>query len=268
MSTRRLVVERDGGRERVLSLPLVTWQPVGASWPPRPTDAEAETEIRLALADAGILDDPLVGYDDAGQVRLLWPSDLEEMVAALAPAIRRERRARRARRLAEERKRKRKPSNEAKRKRKADPTIFELVQSADGRWLPGPGAYIIPQAVLDDVREHAERTHRERPQFESLGAFCIDPDGKTIARYTRMHNPCTEPLHADITPERLRRREGDLQVMVVHSHPPGAMTRPSPRDLQTARAYNWRAFAIQSDAGLRIWRPDKDGVAEIPWVTA
>src|SRR4051812_21163970 len=99
-ATRQLVAEsHEDGTARVLSLPLVRWQKSHQP-PPGPAPEELADEIRLLLADAQIEPQPLITHASDGQIRLIWPRDLERLaegvVLALAPEIRRSRRARRS----------------------------------------------------------------------------------------------------------------------------------------------------------------------------
>jgi len=245
-------------------VPLVRWQ-IWDQPPPKPSVEEVTDEIRLMLADAGIGPEPFISFDHDGELRLVWVQDVEKvaraLVTALAPEIRRQRRARRS--MARARARTQNPA--PKPKRKDDKRrLIELVQQSGGRWLPvsppravGHGVHTISASVLSEVRRHAVQVHRERPGFESLGALVLSDDGRAIQRYTKLANPCRSPGHAQITGRRLQRRSDGHPVICCHSHPEG-QAKPSKRDVETAGGFGWSMFAIHGVDGLRLWAPDGD----------
>jgi proteasome lid subunit RPN8/RPN11 len=267
VSARRLVIEeREDGAPHVVSVPRVGWRLIDAP-PPEPTPQETQDEIRLALADARLIEPPLITYGNDGEPRLDWPDDLERLwrpiVDALAPEIRRERRLRRARRV-----RARKPPTPAEgpKSEGVRPRVVEVEQQSDGRWQPVSSeageadtpveqpSLRVPAEVVARVREHALAVHQAQHGFESLGVLVCD--GDRVLRYTRLHNPSRRAGEFGLDSRRLNRRE--LATLPVHSHPV-SVCEPSSADEQGAR---WPISAIYSllDGRLRVWSS-----ATTPW---
>jgi hypothetical protein len=267
MTSRTLVVEkREDGSQRVLSLPIVQWE-IYDQPPPQPSPKELRDEVNLLLRDLGFGEEPLISFDDAGELRLTWQWEIEQvaqaLVVALAPGIRRARRVRRSAPA-----RTSKPQNLAvERPPKLKRHVIELQQGRDGCWLRtevGGERLVVAASVLDSVRRHADDVHRDRPGHEAYGALVVGDDGRVV-RYTRLSNPSRKPGHVSIrAPWQLERRPDGHRLIPCHSHPPGTRTTPSPRDIETAHRLGWSAFAIWSSHGLRFWRPDDgDGVVEV-----
>jgi hypothetical protein len=265
---RRLVVEqREDGSPHVLSLPMVGWE-IYDRPRPQPSEQEASDEIRLMLADAGVIQEPLVTYDGHGEPRLTWPNDLlrqwQPIVDELAPQIRRARRARRAR--ARRPGKSKTPAVRPQPNRKDDqPRLIEVEQRRDGRWQPIPSdaseRLVIPASVLAAVRRHAVEVDSRQRGCESVGRIVV-VDGRAT-RYVRLRN-----LRADAgVPGKMalgsswRRVPGEANV-IVHSHPRSGLG-PSAGDLRWAAEYDYRRlFGTYSVplGRLGIWRLDDANV--------
>jgi proteasome lid subunit RPN8/RPN11 len=242
----------------------VRWEYIGAVQPEL-SDADLRDEIRLHMRDIGVGEEPLIGFGEGGEPRLVWPIDIERttqtLVLLFAPLVRRARRARRSARA--RRSKMQSVAVEAQSKRKPK-DVIELVQGRDGRWLRtevGGERLVVAASVLDSVRRHADEVHRARPGHEAFGALVLDDDGRVL-RYARLRNFSRQPHHVSIRGPRLARRPDGHRLIPCHSHPPGTRTTPSPRDIETAHRFGWKTFAIWSQDGLRLWRPD-DGTGSV-----
>jgi hypothetical protein len=259
------VIKRTDGQLRVER--AIRWEYLGAVQPEL-SEADLRNEVRLHMRDIGVGEEPLIGFGDGGEPRLVWPTDIERtarpLVSVLGAEIRRSRRVRRSLHSGASKRQNLAVGRPSKPKR-----VIELLQESDGRWRPVDASesaretLAVPRRIISEIRDHANELAPDG--LESVGRL-IAVDGR-VREYRRLRN-----LRADAgVPGKMalgsswRRVPGEISI-IVHSHPRAGLG-PSAGDIRWAAEHPLyrRMFGTFSVplGRLAIWTLDGDSVSEV-----